>query len=646
MKKMKNDIRMKIIRYAAHAFALLALCGLPGCDKYLDVVPEGVSRLENAFSMRIQAKKYLYTCYSYMMRNGHPALDPAILGGDECWLIESEQNIWFSFDGAKIARGQQNATNPLLGYWSQYYQAIRDCNIFLENVGTVPDLPVWERNQWIAEAKFLKAWYHFCLLQMYGPVPIIRENLPIGAGVDEVRVVREPVDACFDYIVRLIDDAAPALPPDITNKTEELGRITQAIALSVKAKVLVTAASSLFNGNTQQATLHNHGDDAPLFNQTYMPEKWTAALDACEKAIQACDEAGIKLYEYPGHARYDLTDTIMTQMSLRNAFNEKWNEEIIWANTQSSIETVNAAAAFTTIDPSIRQQSDVRGVYGVPLKMVEMFYSHNGVPIEEDHTLPWRYDQRYNLRTAATPENLYVKTGEVTVNMHFEREPRFYAWIGFDEGIWYGHGKYDDTGDLFYTDFKMGGLGGNGMIGAGPVTAYLPKKYIHFENHQITGTNYSIVWAPWPLFRLSDLYLLYAEALNEAANTEKNREDAMVYIDRVRARAGLKGVKYCWDAYTGNTKYATQDGLRSIIRQERGIELCFEGQRFWDIRRWTIAPDLYGKIEGWDWKQSQPAYFYRVQTLFTQQFGLKDYFWPINSSYITVNNKLVQNIGW
>src|SRR3546814_18733723 len=86
---------------------------------------------------------------------------------------------------------------------SQLFKGIRDCNIFMENIDKVPDMDDMEKDRWKAEAKFLKAYYHFWLLRLYGPIPVIRENIPISAGPEDVKVVREPVDAVVDYIVQI-----------------------------------------------------------------------------------------------------------------------------------------------------------------------------------------------------------------------------------------------------------------------------------------------------------------------------------------------------------------------------------------------------------------------------------------------------------
>src|SRR5699024_2531087 len=143
---------------------------------------------------------------------------------------------------------------------------------FLANIDNVPDMDIDEKKRWKAEVKFLKAYYHWFLLRMYGPIPIIDKNKPVSAGVDEVKVYRQPVDSVFNYIVKIIHEAAVDLPEVIQNAIDEMGRITRPIALSLKARVLINEASPLFNGNTAYANfVDNRG--VQLFNQTYDPDK-------------------------------------------------------------------------------------------------------------------------------------------------------------------------------------------------------------------------------------------------------------------------------------------------------------------------------------------------------------------------------------
>ncbi|MDR1667873.1 MAG: RagB/SusD family nutrient uptake outer membrane protein [Bacteroidales bacterium] len=646
MKKSKKTPNVRR-SYAARGIGCLIMalaCWCMACNKWIDVVPEGISELGNAFSLRSEAKKYLYTCYSYMPAHGNPEGDPSITGGDELFHVFDYGWTWVSNAGGYLSRGQQHAGNVLFNDWGGMYRGIRDCNIFLENVASVPDLRQTERDRWIAEANFLKAYYHFWLLRKYGPIPLIRENLPISAGVEEVRVWREPVDTCANYIIRLIERAIPSLPLFITNETEELGRITQVIARAAKAKILVTMASPLFNGNTDQATLRNSPDEPSLFDQESRIEKWNRALQACEEAIAACEEAGInRLYRYPGNPRYTLSNEIIQQLTLQCAFTEKWNEEIIWGDSGQAIHLGLVLSCLTALNPSFATNINYfKNDMAVPLKIAEMFYSKNGVPINEDKT--WNYGLRNELRTAGANEKMYIRQGETTANLHFDREPRFYAFIGFDRGIWYGHGQYEDskTSDLFYAKYRLGEL----TAGESRATC-AAKKYDHFENEQTKVNDYGGPITVWPVMRLSDLYLLYAEALNEAADSETNRALARQYLNRIRDRAGLGTVERCWDDFSSTPdKYKTQADLRNIIRQERTIELAFEGQRFWDIRRWkTAAQEYETPIEGWNW-EGIGLLFYRRQFIFKQQFGIKDYFWPIANSERDVNPNLVQNIGW
>ena len=655
MKKVFSNIKTSIILLFSYSVIFSS------CSNWLDVIPDGIATVDMAFNSRTQAIKYLATCYSYMPKNGNifqDYPDPAMMGSDEFRgnpeatdnSATGNQSLYMT-NGIKLSMGNQSAVAPLFGYWNRYYQALRHCNEFIANVGRTPDMPAWERNQWIAEVKTLKAYYHFILVQMYGPVPLIRENLPVDAGVSTVKVVREPVDDCFAYIVDLLDEAidGDALPMAVLNETAELGRITKPIALAIKAKVLVTAASPLFNGNDQQATLKNH-DGTPLFNATYDGGKWQKAMIACKEAIDICQIAGFKLYHYNQSGMYKLTDTINTQMSLRNAFNLRWNSEIVWGNTQSVCRGGGfndgqlQAYCAPVLETIANMVGSVKSVIRVNLKMCRLFYTDNGIPLEEDNT---RYvDSLYNLRVAHEKEQLYVRRGSTTVDLHFDREPRFYAWIGFDGGIWYGAGRYDDREPLFSVATK---LGERDQINGSTSTNIFAKKIPPFDN-RVTQSEYLSTPYPWPLVRLSDLYLLYAEAINEAEGPNGTHSaDLFEYINLVRERAGLKGVKESWGGpYSKNrTKFNSPEGMRDIIQRERTIELMFEGQRFWDMRRWKTAPfEMNAPVEGWNGKESQARAFYTPISHYDQKFGIRDYFWPISNGAILNNPNLVQNIGW
>ena len=618
------------------------------CNKYLDVIPDNIPTIDNAFTLRNTAEQYLFTCYSFLPDDADMNVNPALMGADEMWHYSPDVYL-----PMRIARGNQNKLNPVLNYWSgdsdtkALYRGIRECNIFLDNVGRVPDLDEFERNRWIAEVKFLKAYYHFYLFRMYGPIPLIRKNLPISAGIEEVRPDREPADDVVNYIVELLDEALPDLPDIIQSEQMELGRITKSIDLALKAKLLVTAASPLFNGNPDYSNLRDHKGSL-LFNPVADPGKWDRAADACKVAIDFCHSVNIRLYDYNlDPASSTVSPETRTTISIRNSVTKKWNSEIIWANTNSmsSLLQLHAQARLHNGPTAL---SGGHSDLSPTLKIVEMFYTKNGVPMDEDNDPAFNYSDRYNLRTAGTEYSKFIKAGYTTAMLNFDREPRFYASLGFDGSSWYGQGRLGDT-DMWYVEAKLGQPAGRQAVGKYSETGYWPKKLVNVETvHPATAattSGYVVSQYPWPIIRLADLYLLYAEALNEkgAPYTE-----VCEYLNPIRARAGLKSVQDSWTAHSINpTKFQSKEGLRQIIHQERTIEMAFEGQRFWDVRRWkTGIKEFNGPVRGWDIGQSDTQLYYRIRTTFTQTFQTRDYFWPIQEQDLIVNKNLLQNLGW
>jgi len=635
-----------------HLILLLML--FSSCNDYLDVVPDNIATVDYAFYDRVGAEKFLFTCYSYLPNLGSPAGDPAIMGGDEL-LIHGKENYYSSdfgsYNAYNIKFGEQNVNNPLLNFWDGQnngrglFIAIRDCNIFLESVHLVgKDLDDQERDRWIAEVKFLKAYYHYYLLRMYGPIPLIRENLPISASTDEVRVFRDPFDEGVQYIVQLLNEAVPDLPLEILDRTTELGRITQPVALALKAELLVTAASPLYNGNSAYSGLVDQ-KGIQLFNTTYDENKWKVAMEACKNAIDTALLANHRLYIF-NDPRYQVGDTTQRVMSLRNAFGERWNTEVIWGiskNTTGYLQTYSMPY-FTLNDVSLAK---TQPILSPTLKTAEMFYSENGVPIDEDTR--YNYEGRYET-SLSTEEKFYIAQGAETANLNQHREPRFYANLGFDGGVWFGNGRYKDVGmgDVSETSWLISALQGETSGKTSSLrysaTGYFVKKYSHFET-VTTATALTLVRMAFPAIRLADLYLLYAEACNEyyGPNAETYQ-----YLDLVRERAGLKGVIESWSQYSRYPdKPLNKEGLREIVRQERMNELAFEGKRFWDLRRWKIADEELNQVaRGWNVKASTAVEYYHVVSLQSLVFTTKDYLWPLQQATLRTNPNLVQNPFW
>lgn len=627
---------MKRINYI---ITLLLAAILFSCDSFLDVVPDNVATIDNAFTDKYNAEKYLFTCYSYLPDFASRWENPAIAGSDDIWFSEFHKNS----SPVQLARGYQSITNVLFNNWNGgFFVGIRDCNTFLEKVGTVRDLQDYEKRQWSAEAKFLKAYYHYYLIRQYGPIPIMDESLPVSSTTSAIKVAREPVDTCFAYVVRLLDESIAELPEALVNPLTSLGRITKPIAMAVKAEVLITAASPLFNGNQVHSTLANK-DGKLLFNPAYDPKKWEKAAQACKEAIDIAESNQIRLYQKADFVTsFPMNETTKHIAALRSSVSERWNRELIWGSTQSDSYSIQ-------FDSSPRWYSYLSNPAGSnmspTLKVAEEFYSKNGVPINEDKT--WAYDDRYKLRMATQDDWLFVEPNEQTVGLNFDRELRYYSSISFDRGAWFGNGSEQAPVEKpWYIRNRRGEFASIFEIGNFSITGLYPKKLVNIENEVRDGQSYYAENYAFPVIRLADLYLYYAEALNEM----KSAPDAQVYdyIDRVRERAGLKGVVESWRTYsTIPDKPSTKNGMREIIQRERLIELAFEGHRFWDLRRWMLAKKyLNGPVRGFNVQENDPKEYYHVLTLFNQSFTERDYFWPI-AEYETVRNpNLVQNVGW
>jgi hypothetical protein len=638
---------------------LLSFCA---CDSYLDIVPDNIATIDYAFRDRAGAESFLATCYYYMPNIGTPANDPGLMGGDDSWsLVDSWANSKTGNYNNYNIKLNQNSNSPYANFWEglnqgrDLYQGIRDCNIFLENIGKVgPDLSESDKIRWIAEAKFLKAYYHYYLWRAYGPIPLIRENMNVDAGIDEVKVYREKFDDCVNYSVQLINEAMPDLPLVIFDVATELRRITQPIALAMKAEMLVTAASPLFNHNGRLSGLTDNRNVNLFESSLSEKDKWDRARIACKNAIDTIEMAKqygqtYELYDFSKSVFYPnfstVSDTSKLVMTLRAVVTDKWNSEIIWGvlngyTTCTLPHFTGAHANLAVTEPLIAPT----------MRMAELFYSNRGVPISEDKY----YDYENRFKTEAAPEDhrYYIKTDYITAKLNMYREPRFYANLGFDGGYWLGNDRTMDFDGLqtnqtaWVTEMLKGKPSGNFMGLRYSVTGYAVKKGSHIGTTVTTALN--TVQGTFPIIRLADLYLLYAEALNECL--EAPSSEVYEYVNRIRHRAGLEGVVESWAAYTDpphSEKPLSKSGMRNIIRQERMIELAFEGKRFWDVRRWLLAEtELNKPIRGWNIMGEVPEDYYNVITLHQLSFSEKEYLWPIRQGELLKNTNLIQNPGW
>jgi hypothetical protein len=636
---------------------LAILLPIFGACNYLDVVPDNIATIETVFRDRQTAEKYLFTCYSFMPAHNNSDANPGHVFTDEFCIASTTAggittNRLFTETG-------NSSSSPSINLWDgnkSMFTAIRCCNLFIEQIDNIPDITKQEAVRWKAEAKFLKAYYHWYLFQLYGPIPITDVNLSINASVDEMRVYRAPVDEVVNYIVSQIDASLPDLPANITgSEIEELGRITRPAAMAIKARVLVVAASPLFNGNNDYANFKDKRGINLFPTGDADISKWARAATACKEAIDACEGQGLGLYTFvKPNSSIIMNDSTRLAIQPAMIFGETTNNnEAIWLQTNAKGSQNNtiptklffgtSGSATTSVTPS-----EVFSIESASLNAAELFYTNHGLPMDEDNSFPYntRYtsDPDFNTRT---DHRYWIKEKYQTALFNINREPRYYGSLAFDGANWFGFGNINQETQYFVKAMNAG-LGRNSLTGL-YIKKFVPYK-VSLSLGQVASTVSTISYSPysWPIMRMADLYLMYAEALNESNATPT--DDVFKYVDMIRLRAGLQGVKNSWtSAFSTNPeKFTTQGGMREIIQRERMIELAFEGQGSLDRRRWKMMDKLLtkGAIKGFTYNALTTDEYCKPYPVWPTDFKFRDYFWPIKISNLQINPNLVQNPGW
>lgn len=190
-------------------------------------------------------------------------------------------------------------------------------------------------------------------------------------------------------------------------------------------------------------------------------------------------------------------------------------------------------------------------------------------------------------------------------------------------------------------DFSYGGTSGAGTGDGEPNTGHMVYKRYYRKLGSGTGL-VSSKYRPSIIFRLAEFYLLYAEMLNE--QTDGKDENILIYVNKVRQKAGIPNLEDCNPAIVGN-----KEKLREAIRRESRIELCTEGQRYFDLCRWLIAEDVLNKeMTKLDvYKTERDGYYSRMK-FNPRTFLEKNYLYPIPLDEIkrSTGGVLVQNPGW
>lgn len=630
-----------------YIFFFLFSINFVACD-FLDVVPDELDKEEDAYKDVEAARRYLYSCYGYMPtpNAGTNSLD--FMTGDE--VVTAFEHEPF----ANFPKGNFTASAPGISYWNDLFSGIRQCYKLRSVLDKVPGMSSTDIVEFNGEIDFLIAYYHMLLMRCYGPVIIIDGEIDVNTDPANY-LGRSHLTQCVDFIVGRFDAAVGNLPA--TRSGQDMGRATSVAAKALKAYTLMYFASPLFNGNSELSSELKAPDGSELISSTYDANRWKVAKDAYMEAITAAEAAGHALYTEESPVMENIYPENKTLRVLRA--NEctivKYNKEEIWTkNTDEGLYGMQKKSM-----PFIDQQN-YNGV-APTMNMIRRFYTVNGLPYEVDPLTKNKGEfEVVSLDEENTVLTLHDGTtatiaeqGTKTSQMNLNREPRYYAWIAFQNGFYevtnasYNGGYSNDPSSNKYngyqvvTDFlKLGNCGRKDRNNNYSPSGFLNKKGVHPDNtcakNSVTLHKY-----PFPLIRLAELYLGYAECAAESGDASS----AKTYLNKVRRRAGIPDVDDAW-AMVGIVPDAKK--MVEIVRQERQIELYMECHNFWDMRRWLLADKYFGrKHTGLNIASNDMVTFSQETEIpFVREFRSNHYLLPIPSKDINNNHNVVQNPGY
>ncbi len=379
------------------------------------------------------------------------------------------------------------------------------------------------------QALFLRAFLYFNMVRYHGGVPYVK--VPQDKDADDLYVPRNSTAECFDFIIQDLDQAISLLPDHILASSPDYGRIDAAFALAFKAKVLLYKASPQFHSSNPW----NNAD-------------WAAAYTANKKAYDDLKTLGYRLVD-------DYSNIALV---------EKGPETVFAVINQYPSKT----AAW---DNGVRPGSESRGpASAVPSwEMVKMF--------------PMKDGKRYN--DASSP---YYKTDEQFLQSYWEnRDPRFEKSVVWSGKPYPVSGK---VGKRLYTSLGIAdvqddfGTNPDAKTNSTNLDRYsgffiLKNSLLRLTQAQVLQYDVDFVY-----MRFAEVMLNYAETANETGKLA----EALDILKQLRQRAGIE------PGADGNYGIVAADraAMREAILYERAIELCFEGHRFWDLRRLRMLDRL------------------------------------------------------
>lgn len=483
--------------------------------------------------------------------------------------------------------GSVSALNIPTDAWETSYANIRRVNVFLSHIATT-SLSASLQTRLTGEARFLRAWYYFILIKHYAGVPLIGDA--VYTATDAIPGKRNTFAECVSYIESECNAAANLLP--LQQNGLDYGRITKGACLALKSRLLLYAASPLFNGRAEM--------DGVLGYPTFDASRWSKAAQAARDVINLTQDS---LVDVPAPATNPTG--YKAGYGFQRVFVTRKNPEYILAAMAGSNRTLEAIW-----DPPSRTGSGSANPYQ---ELVDAFGTINGKPITTD------------IKSAGNP------LGYDAANPYVNRDPRFNWSIVFNESQRLNVSK-TVSNILTYTGAAQDGE---------PITktGYYLRKML--DDNTIASSTSGTTERVFPLIRYAEILLNYAEASNEAGDITS----AYTQLKVIRKRAGiLPGADSQYGLATGLSK----DDMRTVIQNERRVELAIEEHRYWDVRRWKIAENIANKpLHGVAIIKTGTTYTYTPTTIRTPVFvAPKWYLWPIPQAEVNKSADLQQNPGW
>jgi hypothetical protein len=572
--------------------AMLLITGLYSCKKsggLLDAKINTELNEETVFSDSTRTMGFLFNIYTdiafsftysrWNTASGTPGLSEAC--DESVHRLSSAKQRWII-----VALGSVNASDgtPYLNEWTTSYKNIRKANLYMKKVNGAP-LSAALKKQSFAEARFLRAWYYSILLRNFGGVPIVRDT--VYQIADEIEGPRNSYEECVNYISSECDAAANDLP--LTYDALNYGRVTKGACLALKSRVLLAAASPLFNGGNYGIT---DAQKKVVGYSAYDVNRWALAAKAAQDLI---DLNVYSLYEdnvtAPGYG-------------FSRMFLMRKNPEFILEKMDVANKTMEQA--FGT--PSTGSTT----TNAVPTQnLTEAFGMINGKPITDP------------------------TSGFVDQDPYKNRDPRFNYTFMYNGTLWYTSKTGTKTAINTTYLAPLDGYGVNTYH-----TGYFFRKMLDDNTAFNGGPNTERCRG---VIRYAEILLNYAEAINETGQTQL----AYPKLILIRKRAGILPGS---DGLYGLKANMTVDEMRKVIMNERQVELAVEDHRFWDVRRWKTAPANQNVlIKGMKITKVGSTFKYEILPVAQNAqhvFFDRMYLFPIHQSQLGSNPNLIQNPGY